>query len=195
MANQEGDAVKPAAEQTKKSAAQRLGLSLEGEQVQFTLDVTQRKAGIGGHEDHRGDGQREADAQAGTDAPLVSSLVQGLPDAVVALVGRLTGRRPEGRPTNARAVIDEIDGLASRTDFQVIERCADGTTLLEAKLGTGRTNQIRLHFAHIGHPLRGDDIYGGSEFSRLCLHAYKLCFWHPNGARWMEFDTPIPDQF
>ncbi|NJR43304.1 MAG: RNA pseudouridine synthase [Akkermansiaceae bacterium] len=86
--------------------------------------------------------------------------------------------------------IDESDGLASRTDFQVIKRCDDGTTLLEAKLGTGRTNQIRVHLWELGHPVIGDPAYltdrkiGDKqtlevEDPPLQLHAWKLSFKHP----------------
>jgi 23S rRNA pseudouridine1911/1915/1917 synthase len=83
------------------------------------------------------------------------------------------------------------EGKSAETRFRVLERRTD-STLLDIELITGRTNQIRLHLAHIGHPILGDDIYGGREFSRLCLHAYKLCFWHPNGERRMEFETELP---
>jgi 23S rRNA pseudouridine1911/1915/1917 synthase len=83
------------------------------------------------------------------------------------------------------------DGKAAETKFRVLER-RQATTLLDVEPITGRTNQIRLHCAHIGHPILGDDIYGGGEFSRLCLHAYRLCFWHPNGERRMEFETELP---
>jgi 23S rRNA pseudouridine1911/1915/1917 synthase len=83
------------------------------------------------------------------------------------------------------------DGKAAETRLRVLER-REAATLLEAEPITGRTNQIRLHCAHIGHPILGDDIYGGGEFSRLCLHAYRLCFWHPNGERRMEFETGLP---
>lgn len=86
------------------------------------------------------------------------------------------------------------EGKSAETRLKVLERREDAT-LLDIELITGRTNQIRLHCAHIGHPILGDDIYGGREFSRLCLHAYRLCFWHPNGERWMEFKAEIPADF
>lgn len=82
-------------------------------------------------------------------------------------------------------------GKPSETRFRVIERGAD-RTLLEMKPVTGRTNQLRLHCAHIGHPIIGDDLYGGREFSRLCLHAYRLTFWHPGDNQRMEFETRLP---
>ena len=93
------------------------------------------------------------------------------------------GRFAEERVWNVKA-----DGKYAETRFWVKERFAD-STLLELEPVTGRTNQLRIHLAHIGHPILGDTKYGGREFSRLCLHAYKLGFWHPNGNRRMEFET------
>jgi len=100
--------------------------------------------------------------------------------------------------------IDESDGLASRTDFQVIERRADGTALLEAKLGTGRTNQIRVHLWQLGFPVVGDPAYlpNGEIGDRqtldvdsppLQLHAWKLNFRHPLSGEMMEFEAARPD--
>jgi len=98
--------------------------------------------------------------------------------------------------------VDE-DGLASRTDFTVIERCADGTSLLEAKLGTGRTNQIRIHLWELGMPVVGDPAYladrkiGDTQTLKpedppLQLHAWKLSFDHPGTGKRMEFETERP---
>jgi len=100
-------------------------------------------------------------------------------------------------------VIDEIDGLPSRTDFRVIERLEDGTCLLEAKLGTGRTNQIRVHLWELGYPVAGDPAYlpdhrkgdtqtNDPEAPPLQLHAWKLEFTHPLSGKAMEFETELP---
>jgi UPF0176 protein len=100
-------------------------------------------------------------------------------------------------------VIDEMDGLASRTDFQVLDRHADGTALLEAKLDTGRTNQIRLHLWQLGWPVVGDPAYlPGREIGHtqtldpssppLQLHAWKLAFRHPLSGEKMTFETERP---
>lgn len=100
-------------------------------------------------------------------------------------------------------VIDE-DGLPSRTDFKVLKRCSDGTTLLEAKLGTGRTNQIRLHLWEMGWPVVGDPAYladkkiGDTQTlvpgaPPLQLHAWKLTFRHPASGVEMSFETERPD--
>lgn len=84
------------------------------------------------------------------------------------------------------------DGKEAETRFRVVERYAD-KTLLELEPVTGRTNQLRIHCAHTGHPIVGDEWYGGREFSRLCLHAAKLAFFHPNGG-WLEFETNQPEE-
>ncbi len=100
-------------------------------------------------------------------------------------------------------VIDEENGLASRTDFTVIERCLDNTSLLEAKLGSGRTNQIRVHLWQLGFPVIGDPAYlsdrkiGNTqtltpEDAPLQLHAWKLTFQHPLTGAEMTFETERP---
>jgi 23S rRNA pseudouridine1911/1915/1917 synthase len=66
------------------------------------------------------------------------------------------------------------------------------SAVVELEPVTGRTNQLRIHCAHIGHPIVGDDWYGGPSGDRLCLHAVKLCFHHPSGGEWLEFRSPIP---
>lgn len=99
----------------------------------------------------------------------------------------------------------EVDphGLASRTEFTVLEPLPDGTTLLEARPLTGRTNQIRLHLAHLGFPIVGDPMYGveleddrvqtlGVDDPPLCLHAWKLEFTHPDLQTAVEFTAPPP---
>lgn len=86
-------------------------------------------------------------------------------------------------------------GREAVTRFQVLERfrCC---TFIEARLETGRTHQIRVHMAHIGHPLVGDKVYGGRrqfmEFSGQALHAMVLGFIHPRTHEYMEFSAPIP---
>lgn len=100
--------------------------------------------------------------------------------------------------------VDEEEGQASRTDFRVIRRCADGTAVLEATLGTGRTNQIRIHLWHLGHPVVGDPAYLpdqkigdtqtlDTESPPLQLHAWKLAFEHPRTGLPMEFEADLPE--
>ena len=82
------------------------------------------------------------------------------------------------------------DGKHSTTRFCVIERRAD-TTLLELEPVTGRTNQLRIHCASIGHPIVGDVSRGGRPFGRLCLHAWELAFRHPISGLEHRFERNI----
>lgn len=92
-------------------------------------------------------------------------------------------------------------GKEAVTSWKVIERFTDAT-LIEAKLGTGRTHQIRVHFSSIGHPVLGDKTYGkkttldtGKQkitFPRQMLHAELLGFTHPATGEYMEFRTEMP---
>ena len=67
-------------------------------------------------------------------------------------------------------------------------------SVIKCKLETGRTHQIRVHMAHIGHPLLGDDLYGGntSLISRQALHSYRICFIHPITKQDVSFEASIP---
>lgn len=84
------------------------------------------------------------------------------------------------------------------THYEVIERI-DGFTHIRLRLETGRTHQIRVHMAYIGHPVAGDEVYGPKkvikELGGQCLHAKKIGFIHPRTEEYMEFDSPLPDYF
>ncbi len=83
------------------------------------------------------------------------------------------------------------------THYSVIERF-EGYTRLRVRLETGRTHQIRVHFAYIGHPVAGDPVYGSGKPERLhgqCLHAGKIGFVHPRTGEYMEFTSELPDWF
>lgn len=101
---------------------------------------------------------------------------------------------PIGRFAEIRLWNVKQDGKRAVTRFWVRQRFKD-KTLLELEPVTGRTNQLRIHLAHVGHPIFGDLKYGGREFPRLCLHAYRLNFWHPNGSERLNFETGLPDSF
>ena len=77
----------------------------------------------------------------------------------------------------------------ARTEWRKLS-VEDGTTLVEVKLKSGRKNQIRVHFSEAGHPVVGDEKYGGQRASRLYLHSAKLRFRHPHDGTWMEFSAP-----
>ena len=87
-------------------------------------------------------------------------------------------------------------GKLSITHYATIKR-ANGFSLIELQLETGRKNQIRVHMRSLGHPLVGDERYGCeiNPLGRLALHAFKLCFYHPVTGEWMEFETPYPASF
>lgn len=89
-------------------------------------------------------------------------------------------------------------GSKSITHYRTIKR-ANGYSLLELELETGRKNQIRVHLQNLGHPIIGDGRYGGemtpNPIGRLALHAFKLCFYHPITDDLMEFETPYPADF
>jgi len=105
---------------------------------------------------------------------------------------------PIGRDTKDRqkqAVVDS--GKHAVTHFQVIERFGD-YTLVECRLETGRTHQIRVHMNYIGFPLVGDPKYGPRktiDFGGQVLHAGVLGFTHPVTGEYLEFSTPLPEDF
>jgi 23S rRNA pseudouridine1911/1915/1917 synthase len=88
-------------------------------------------------------------------------------------------------------------GRQAVTDYRVLKQFAD-FALVELHLHTGRTHQIRVHMAHIGHPVVGDATYGRARptnisVARPLLHAYKLGFTHPRSKRFVEFTAPVPE--
>lgn len=89
-------------------------------------------------------------------------------------------------------------GREAVTHYRVVERFGDFTHLA-LRLETGRTHQIRVHLAHIGHPVAGDDVYGPkkviSYLNGQCLHAKKIGFTHPISGEYMEFDSDLPVYF
>ena len=83
------------------------------------------------------------------------------------------------------------------THYEVIKRYK-GFTHLRLRLETGRTHQIRVHMAHLGHPVAGDTVYGGKNTFGLCgqcLHAKALGFIHPKSREYMEFSSALPEYF
>ena len=115
--------------------------------------------------------------------------------------GRLTSRTgtidaPIGRASRQRHRM-AVSGAASRqarTHFEVLELLS-AESYLEARLETGRTHQIRAHFAAIGHPLAGDTTYGGERkygLERQFLHAHRLAFAHPQSGEQLSFTSELP---
>ena len=106
---------------------------------------------------------------------------------------------PIGRPDiekPERAVVQDSSGADSITHYRVIERYKAGYTLVELILKTGRTHQIRVHMSHMGHPVVGDHLYGGSNvhlIERQALHAYKLSFYKSVTKEKLQLEAPVPD--
>ncbi len=103
------------------------------------------------------------------------------------------GRHPTRRTTMAVVAT----GKAARTHVEVLERFGPAT-LLRCRLETGRTHQIRVHLASIGHPLVGDPAYGRRgpiPFSRQALHAAHLALVHPATGRDCRWESPLPEDF
>ena len=86
------------------------------------------------------------------------------------------------------------DGLPSRTDYEALAVC-DGHTLLRLRLFTGRTHQIRVHMAAIGHPLVGDALYGAEDLSirRPALHSFRIRLSHPVTGEMLDLTSPVPE--
>ena len=106
------------------------------------------------------------------------------------------GRHPVDRKKMA---VNERCGRNAVTHYRVLERFGS-FTYLECRLETGRTHQIRVHMASIGHPLLGDDVYGPSRcpipgLTGQTLHAMTLGFIHPETGTYMEFEAPLPEYF
>ena len=103
------------------------------------------------------------------------------------------------------AVCDNEPGRAAHTSWCMLERL-NSATFVEARIHTGRTHQIRVHFQFLGHPLAGDETYGarqnkklieltGYEPPRVMLHSRELSFIHPRTEKEMSFESPLPKDF
>ena len=107
---------------------------------------------------------------------------------------------PIGRhPTERKRMAIVPDGREARTHWQVLERLK-GATLIEARLTTGRTHQIRVHMSSIGHPVLGDPVYGPKKSpypvtGGQLLHAYRIGFVHPVTGEEMLFEAPPEPRF
>ena len=127
----------------------------------------------------------------------------GVPSRAAGLIDAPVGRHPTHR--KSMAVVE--NGRPARTRFEVEERL-HGTSVVHCSPLTGRTHQIRVHMAHIGHALVGDPVYAGRQwrnlsdrriaevcrtFPRQALHAWRLRFVHPIHQQPLAFEAPLPD--
>ena len=139
------------------------------------------------------------------------ALVWGNPAADAGEIGGAIGRDPRRRQ---RMSVVARGGKPALTRWRVVARYG-AAALIEARLETGRTHQIRVHFAHHGMPVVGDPVYGGrgkkqlsateaqrtladallDGLTRQALHASELAFVHPGSGRSLRFTSPVPDDF
>lgn len=144
-----------------------------------------------------------------------NAVVWGAPRTGEGMVEGQIGRNPFDRK---RMGVLRSGGKEARTRYKVIERFGDGprpfASLIECRLETGRTHQIRVHLTHLGHPLIGDPTYGkahrppraktpeqelafqtAAAFPRQALHAWLLGFQHPSLHKTLRFESPWPEDF
>ena len=106
------------------------------------------------------------------------------------------GRHPIDRKKMA---LNEKNGKEAVTHYHILDRLNNKYTYVECQLETGRTHQIRVHMASIGHPILGDQVYGPQKcryhLTGQTLHARTLGFIHPRTKEYMEFEAPLPEYF
>jgi len=125
-----------------------------------------------------------------TTARVYLALVRGVVELDNGIIELPIGRSVHDRKKMAVKFEDARD---AKTQYKVLKRFKD-FTLLELRLATGRTHQIRVHMSHIGHPVLGDDKYGTRGiFSHPVLHAARLGFVHPVTEKYMEFESAMPE--
>jgi 23S rRNA pseudouridine1911/1915/1917 synthase len=132
------------------------------------------------------------------------AIVLGTPSRAEAEIAAAIGRDPVHRKRMSARV---ARGRAARSHYRTLERL-DGATLLRVRIHTGRTHQIRVHLASIGHPVAGDSTYGGrrpapskretsrealQSLGRPALHAARLAFTHPATGQRLVFESPLPE--
>lgn len=142
------------------------------------------------------------------------ALVLGVPIPIKGRIETLIGRHPSNR---LKMAVLHRDGRDAATNYLVLETYRDNFALVECRLETGRTHQIRVHMESIKHPLIGDPLYGPQanavearlakagyidaaydtvkNFPRQALHAAQISFIHPRDDEEMTFDVPLPDDF
>lgn len=121
---------------------------------------------------------------------LVAGKLRKAAGVIDAQIGRHPVHRQRMRVTSKR-------GRTAKTEYRVI-RSSDQASLIECRLHSGRTHQIRVHLHHLGNPVLGDKLYAprlAKDFPRQMLHAWKLGFRHPRTGEWKNFEAPLPDDF
>jgi 23S rRNA pseudouridine1911/1915/1917 synthase len=127
-----------------------------------------------------------------------AAIVWGVPVPPAGEIARNIGRSMSNR--KKMAVVADSRGKPAVTCYRLERAFADQAALIECRLMTGRTHQIRVHLSHRGHPLIGDPVYGGRAgralsvpaFPRQALHARHLGFSHPASGEYLAFDSDLP---
>jgi 23S rRNA pseudouridine1911/1915/1917 synthase len=122
------------------------------------------------------------------------ALVAGKLRKAAGVIEEKIGRHPVHRQ---RMSVASARGRPAKTDYRIV--CSgDQASLVECRLYSGRTHQIRVHLHHLGHPVLGDKVYAAhlaKNFPRHMLHAWKLGFRHPCSGESKSFEAPLPDDF
>jgi 23S rRNA pseudouridine1911/1915/1917 synthase len=122
------------------------------------------------------------------------ALVAGQLRKETGVIENKIGRHPVHRQ---RMSVSSSSGRSAKTEYRVL-RSSEQASLVECKLHSGRTHQIRVHLHHLGNPVLGDKIYAprfAKDFPRQMLHAWKLGFHHPHTGEWRSFEAVLPDDF
>jgi 23S rRNA pseudouridine1911/1915/1917 synthase len=122
------------------------------------------------------------------------ALVAGKLRKETGVIENKIGRHPVHRQ---RMTVSAPRGRTAKTEYRVL-RSSEQASLVECKLHSGRTHQIRVHLHHLGNPVLGDKIYAprfAKDFPRQMLHAWRLGFRHPRTGEWKHFEAPLPDDF
>jgi 23S rRNA pseudouridine1911/1915/1917 synthase len=118
------------------------------------------------------------------------ALVQG---RIPAAAGRITKPIARDPIRRTRMTAKLAYGREALTEYRVLERL-EGFTYLEVRIGTGRTHQIRAHFASLGHPVAGDRLYGARPGPRIFLHAWRIGFTSPATSERVTVEAPLPPE-
>jgi 23S rRNA pseudouridine1911/1915/1917 synthase len=142
-------------------------------------------------EAHRGLAAQFADR---TVEKVYLALVAGKVRMAAGTIEEKIGRHPVHRQ---RMSVESRRGRSAKTEYRVISS-SEKKSLIECRLHSGRTHQIRVHLHHLGHPVLGDKVYGAKYVGylpRQMLHAWKLAFQHPRTGKQKKFEARLPDDF